>query len=100
MTFPYYFPGGTAAGASPLFSGEMVIPAQSIVPGQVIHMTMSTTATAAIYSAIQYIRDVYGGNSVTQCWGSYAAGAHWAGAVDKRGICWKARSLTMEEMLA
>lgn len=78
-----FFPGGwiqmngsstTACGNVPalLSPGEYVIPATAAA---------STTATAAVSWAVQYIASTYGG------------------AVDKRGVRWRARPLTMREML-
>lgn len=72
----WYFP------ATAVSTGA-VIPPYSLVPGQVIHLTLSTTAAAPVNWAIQYIRNAYG----------------TTGAVDAKGFLWKARPLGLEEML-
>lgn len=72
----WYFP------ATAVSTGA-IIPPYSLAPGQVIHMTLSTTAAAHVNWAIQHIRHVYGA----------------AGAVDEKGFLWRARPLGLEELM-
>lgn len=73
------------AGAVPalLAPGECVIPARSLWPGASI--TLSTSFTSQAAWAVQYIADAYGNRDE---------------AMSARGITWRVRPLTLEEMLA
>ncbi len=75
-----------AAGAVPalLAPGEYVIPAGSLWPGASITLSTSTVTSQAAL-AVRYIADAYGNRDE---------------AISARGITWRVRPLTLEEMLA